>query len=465
MKTVFHLDLKGVPPTEEGLLRLPKIVRSLGYDSILVEWEGMYPWKVDPLFRSPMAYSRSTIRGFFDNLVTEGLSYIPLVQSLGHLENVLVHECYADLREDPQRCDTIRPLSARAGSLIQAMIQDVLSEGPNPEYIHLGGDEAWALGRHPESQAYIAGHADEVRGKAKLYMAHVAPLLQHVRSVGSCPILWSDMMEQWPDDVLAELAALSHLMPWGYVDEAGGETGHNSRQLLERYRAAGVTLWGATAFGGADGYSADLPIIEERIRNASSWYRLHKEYGFVGMIATGWTRYNSHRLQVCPLDACWDAVAATALCLSGAEPSTDTIHTLMDQAEVASRFQRLREKFAPWSDAVSEAWLYIRYADEQRAAEMAEPHRRGSGALGDGLDLLKDRVREAVQKSKDVCEVLKESTSPQAANEYIADRVRPLQYHLKRLTGPVAVHPNINATIPPALRRGRTRSNAASVNI
>ena len=51
----LHLDLKGLPPTADRLMALPRIAAVGGYNALLVEWEDAFPWVCDSRFRSPTA--------------------------------------------------------------------------------------------------------------------------------------------------------------------------------------------------------------------------------------------------------------------------------------------------------------------------------------------------------------------------------------------------------------------------
>jgi hypothetical protein len=51
-------------------------------------------------------------------------------------------------------------------------MDDVLTLMPNVKRFHLGGDEAWVFGTHPDTKKYISKH-----GKDGLYLHHVEPLL------------------------------------------------------------------------------------------------------------------------------------------------------------------------------------------------------------------------------------------------------------------------------------------------
>lgn len=440
MKKLFHLDLKGCPPNPDRLLSLPGEVKAMGYDAMLIEWECAFPWSVDESLQSPEAYSRVLVRRFLERVQHAGLEYLPLIQTLGHLEFVLGGSKYRGLRERDDRCTVLHTLAEDAAPLIASMIKDVLSIGPRPTHIHLGGDEAQCLGEHPASAKFIEDRGGGDPGRARLYLHHMRPLFDVVEAERIRPILWSDMMERWPSEALADLSKRADLMAWGYNGEADRPDGHHHRrEVLERYRDAGLSLWGATAFRGADGFYADLPDLPERIRNAKSWFQAHQRYDFVGVVATGWTRYDAHRLQVCPLDACWDAAAAVSLCLSGRSPETPSIRALMEGAGVVSRFDVVYPKLKAWSRSLDETWAMIRVLEEQAAVEAADPSRRGSYALRQtwtDLQGLSDRLHRSADE---LIGCLIESVQSRSAEEYVADRLKAISDVRQRLGRHVAI--------------------------
>ena len=266
-----HLDLKGLPPTPARLLQLPELFAAAGFNAILIEWEDAFPWEADERFRSPTAYSPAVIERFHARARELGLQIIPLVQCLGHMETPLRHEKYAPLRELPDHCDGLNPLAPGARRLVERMIDDVLRRGGPLTHFHLGGDEAWTFGQHPDTKSFIAKH-----GKAALYLHHVEPLCEMLLSRGIRPILWHDMMLDWDAAALSRLAEKADLIIWSY-------RGRPDATVIERFAAVagaaavGARLWGACAFKGADSRGdGELPDVPARMSNAASWAMRHR---------------------------------------------------------------------------------------------------------------------------------------------------------------------------------------------
>ena len=255
-----HLDLKGLPPTPPRLLELLATFAAARFNCVLVEWEDTFPWTCDPRFRSETAYSIDDVDAFQRRARELGLAMIPLVQSLGHMETSLRLDDYAPLRELPDRIDGLNPLAPGTRELVQRMVDDVVAHSGPITHFHLGGDEAFTFGQHPHTRGYIAE-----RGRASLYLHHVRPILESLNARRIRPILWHDMMREWDERSLAELAGLADVMVWAYQ-------GGPDEAMIERFQRAGVTLWGASAYKGADSRGdAELPDVARRAANALAW--------------------------------------------------------------------------------------------------------------------------------------------------------------------------------------------------
>ncbi len=307
-----------------------------------------------------------------------GLSLIPLIQSLGHLENVLKRDAYAHMREVESRTDCLNPLADGAGELIQAMIDDVLRAMPGVRWFHLGGDEAWVFGSHRDTAAYIKDH-----GAAALYRSHLDPLLDGLAGRDIRPILWHDMMVDWDEADLQAISDKCDLMVWGYRGTPDDRQHHHRRETLDRIAASGVPMWGSSAYKGADGPYRDLPDAEARRVNHIGWAEAAQHYGLVGVVSTGWSRYAFSRVQVEPIDACLRELAMVAMIFhEGVWPAEgwaacDGLLGDLGELELTSK---MRDQLAALEETRNEAWQRARQLKEHLAGLAVEPE-RGDGGM------------------------------------------------------------------------------------
>jgi len=411
-----HLDLKGLPPTPSRLLTLLDLFAAARFNCVLVEWEDAFPWTCDPRFRSETAYTTDDVGAFHRRAAELGLKTIPLVQSLGHMETPLRIDDYAPLRELPNRIDGLNPLAAGARDLVERMVDDVLERSGSITHFHLGGDEAFTFGRHPETRAFIARH-----GKASLYLHHVRPILQSLSARGIRPILWHDMMREWDDAALAELAALADLMVWVYQ-------GMPDEALIERFQRAGVTVWGASAYKGADSRGdAELPDIFRRTANALAWADVAARRQLAGIVATGWSRYQTTRVQCEPIDGALDSLVRTASIFHDGED----IGRAMADVFLASvgefeTFRACHAALAQLSESRRATWELIRLHHEQATLERRDPKRRGSGVTDELARLAREQFITTQSAADSVREALTDLVSPTSIESFLGERLDPL---------------------------------------
>lgn len=425
-----HLDLKGVPPTAERLCSLLKVLAAFRYNAAVVEWEDSFPWS-DRRFRSPTAYSPEDVRRFALEAARLEIEIIPLVQCLGHMETPLRPEENRPLREVANRSDALNPLAPGARDLVQSMVDDVLRLLPEVRRFHLGGDEAWSFGSHPDTKAYIEKH-----GKGSLYLHHVEPILDNLLARGIRPILWHDMMRDWDGDALRRLAPKADLCTWIYGGSLEQWGAHCGEPIIRRFVEHGFALWAGTAYKGADGYDADLPNPQARIHNALAWAKVAKESAFVGAIATAWSRYSTNTAQCEPIDAALDCLACVGVILHDAQPPAggmDACRDALDSIGERARFDACRAAMASLAAARSAGWTAVKNLRQQIALETLDPARRGTSAATACLNGLRSALRDADNAAAAVRQAFAGLIEPHWIDQYLGERIIPLQEELSEL--------------------------------
>lgn len=377
-KRGIHLDLKGLAPTFQRLLELVELFQQLQFQIVLVEWEDMFPWKCDERLRNKNAYTEAEVLEFAVKCDTCGLSIIPLVQSLGHAENVLRLSGNEPLREVPGRTDVFHPLNPDAPNLVKLMVEDVLNLLPEISHFHLGGDEVYTLGQNPKSKEYLEKH-----GSAALYLLQLEPSLELLENKSIRPMLWHDEIVQWEADQIKKFSQRIDLVVWGYTgDPRDPDTYHYRLPHVEKLSKLDCNLWGATAYKGADGPKANLTKTHDREKATIGWAHLASEFGLKGVFATGWSRYASGRIQVTPIDSALDSLVNTAAILyrghaikAGRERSIQWIEAF-GEAEIFHALQGILSKLTTHSES---AWNWVRELEEQVANLRIEPSRSNSG--------------------------------------------------------------------------------------
>lgn len=427
-----HLDLKGLPPPFPHLLEWVDLFARLRLNIILVEWEDTFPWDCDPRLRGRTYYTRAEIRRFAAACDAHGIEIIPLVQSLGHAENVLGKPGYELLRELPHRTDVFHPLHPDSSRIVCQMIEEVIAFLPNIKRFHLGGDEADTLGQNPASKAYAAEY-----GMPALYRQQLEPLIEMLESHSIRPILWHDELVDWPMEDLATFARRIDLMVWGYTgDPRDSATYHYRLPHAEKLHAAGYQLWAASAYKGANGAGSNRPIPSRLQMATQGWVDLHERFSWAGVIATGWSRYASGRIQTEPMDAALDSLVNTAVILHDGVPPEDGLETCiawLDTQAEGSGFRECKAAMEELTLRVDKAWEWIRHLEEQAALLEAEPGRAQSGIEEVLFNLLQTEVHALDGIALRVEKSLRGKVMEPWASQYHQVRRQPIKTAAARL--------------------------------
>lgn len=192
----FHYDLKRAMWTGEFMDRYAATLADWGYNTILYEVEDKLRYSRHPKLAHADSLTPEATQTRMGALRRRGFDVIPLVQTLGHAECVLTRPGYERFRESPAHTDQYDPLSDDVQALIRELLDETI-EALRPErYVHLGGDETWALGQSERCRPEVA----EI-GKGGLYLRHMLPIVEHVIERGLRPILWADIALTHPDIV------------------------------------------------------------------------------------------------------------------------------------------------------------------------------------------------------------------------------------------------------------------------
>lgn len=438
----LHLDLKGLPPTFEHLLELLDIIAAARYNALLVEWEDMFPWQVDGRFQCATAYSPGQVRRLTDEAGRRGIEVIPLVQCLGHLEWVLTPAGRESLREVPDRPDVLNPLADGARELIETMVLEVLEATGPCRHFHLGGDEAWSFGTHPDTRAFI-----EQQGKGALYLHHIEPLLELLDDRGVRPLLWHDMMIDWSEPELARLAGKADLIPWGYHDDPATTEGHFAERHIRRFAEAGLTLWAGGAYKGATAPTADLPDLPMHERNTLAWMRMADRYNFRGFIATAWSRFAGHVPQCEPIDACLDSLLNVGILCHDALPPAGGIEACrqaLAEFSPSRHFAEVHAALREFSQKRSVAWRVLKETAERKTLQHRDPRRQSPSAVSNP-EVLQQHIEQFASSAEAVRNTLAGRVPDCWIEEYIEVRLDALRNTASFITA--GEHDPVNAFV------------------
>ena len=277
----YHVDLRVQIMPMPTLKALAKEISTLGFNTLIMEWEATYPYKQHSIISNRYAYSREEVTEFINYSEGLGLDVIPLQQSLGHAEYILMHERYAYLRADKRNLSQIDPTRLDvARDFFTELYSDMLSTHQS-QYVHIGGDETRILDCKRCQEAW--GEDGEELGKSKLYVEYMTMISEIVIAQGKTPLLWADMILAHPD-AIADMPKNVIYIDWNYGWKFD-RFGENPRTLIKKY---GLKFWGASSIRSSpDDYH--VTSWSKHMKNQAVYVSYARESGFEGMVLTSWS--------------------------------------------------------------------------------------------------------------------------------------------------------------------------------
>lgn len=308
---VVHFDLKGAPPKIDYLMKMIPLLRQWGATGILIEYEDMFPYRNRlSLLSKPHAYTSDDIRSLQEVTKAEGMDFIPLLQSFGHVEFILKHSEYKHLREATVNPMSLCPTHKQSLPLIEEIVDQYIEEHNDLKYLHIGGDEVFCIGICKDC-------LDTQQSIPKLYLSHMMPLITSIKR--KYPTLklfiWDDMFREFSLSELEMLGPSVIPMVWSYVDYISTQFPDG---MWERYGNVFEEIWIASSFKGSSGPLADVVPIQHHLNNHLSWFSLVESLEedirkkIIGITITGWSRYD-HFATLCEIFPI--GIPCLALCL------------------------------------------------------------------------------------------------------------------------------------------------------
>lgn len=272
----FHIDLRiqvmKIPALKELALTLSKA----GMNTLIMEYEGTFPFEKHPLIANRYAYTKAEIVDFVAYCNQLGIDVVPLQQSFGHLEYILRNNRYKDLREDQKDFSQVCPAKEDLNIALFTDLYKELIATHTSKYIHIGGDETHLLG-HDSLCAKLV----EANGMSDLYGKHIKLLCDIVIKLGKIPVLWADIALKYPD-ATKFLPKEAILVDWNYGWEMDKFGDHS--KLMK----SGFEIWGATALRSSpDNYN--FTTWEKHFDNIRDFIPAARRLQYKGMIMTSWS--------------------------------------------------------------------------------------------------------------------------------------------------------------------------------
>ena len=212
---IFHVDLNFVCLEPEYLRRWLRDLAAMGYNAILWELEDKVRWDTCPDAVWPEAMGKDEFRAILREARDLGLEPIPLLQTVGHGEYILMQDAYRHLRELPDHHDCYCTENPAVRSFLKRLIAEYLDLFGEIRHFHLGGDEAYVFAQCP-----VCAAKAQRNGRNALYAEHIMDISAPIRARGARAGIWCDMVLNHPEQMDAIPRELA-IWDWNYWDLDG----------------------------------------------------------------------------------------------------------------------------------------------------------------------------------------------------------------------------------------------------
>ncbi len=298
---IVHLDFNSVQLKKEAVLAILDEVAAMGYNAVLWEIENKVQWERYPEIVDAEAFTKAEFKEILAHAKRLGLRPIPLLQTLGHGEYVLMAGGHSEWMEDPAfpACYCVSKPEVR--KFMKDMIHEYLELfGDEVRDFHLGCDEAQAFCTCAECRAGGS--------KLQVFVEYFHEITAELRARGVKPGIWCDELFAYHDS--PEVKALAgQVTAWiwdyrsdGYTQLQSNHLWQGNAQILEKL---GYDLIMASTSESAQD-SSYLPRYRQHGANVVWASKVARERGYAGHCVTSWSvHFSPKRTQY----ALWAAAA------------------------------------------------------------------------------------------------------------------------------------------------------------
>jgi len=198
-----------------------------------------------------------------------GVELIPCLQSLGHMEQILSIDRYAELAESDRHW-SVSPSNPGTYALLEELYDEFLPLFASSRF-NANCDEPFDLGR-----GQSASRAPR-KTPGVLFADHVNKLERLAKTHGKQLMIWADFAHQYPDQ-LARLDRDVVLLDWWY--EASFDA-----DRIRKLRRKGFEVW---ACPGTSTWNCLFPRAENSQENITRWADAGRRHGATGLLNTDW---------------------------------------------------------------------------------------------------------------------------------------------------------------------------------
>ena len=182
-----HYDTKHFQEKKEYVKDFIRTLASYKVNMLIWEWEDKFAYQSHPEVGAPGAFTMEEMQDLTRYARKYHVQIVPLVQGLGHVSFILKHPENKHLREISSNNWGFCPLREGTYEMMNDLLKEAIEATPGSEYIHIGCDETYVLGKGVECACHEK--MEEIGGYAlrQIYINRVA---DQMKKWGRKPMSW-----------------------------------------------------------------------------------------------------------------------------------------------------------------------------------------------------------------------------------------------------------------------------------
>ncbi len=183
-----HYDTKHHQDKREYVESFIRDLAAYKVNMLVWEWEDKFEYPSHPEIGAPGAFTMEEMQELTRYAKKYHIQLVPLVQGLGHVSYILKWPQYNHLREIAASNWEFCPQKEGTYELLNDLWQDAIKATPGSEYIHIGTDESYELGKGVECgcQAKV-----ESFGKHEMMSKFISRSAKPLMKEGRTVMAWS----------------------------------------------------------------------------------------------------------------------------------------------------------------------------------------------------------------------------------------------------------------------------------
>ena len=411
---VLHLDFNTIQMSRETVVNCLRTASKAGYNAVLWEIENKVRWDCCPECVHPEAFSKEEFKDILREASRLGLAPIPLMQTFGHAEYILMGGKHPGWVEDADfpACYCVSNPEVRAFQ--KRLLHEYLELfGPEVKDFHLGGDEAIVFGTCPKCRT---------KDKFGLYASHLSFVAEELRERRVRPGIWCDrMLNQTNRADMAKIPRDFTLWNWNYAfGTDGAKPGREAKVGLLKEMGYEM-IFGCTSQSVMD--STFLPLYGRHRQNITASADLVRKEALRGLCMTSWSVHLFPKALQYPL---WDFAARRLL-----NPSADPLDDYMAavrcgfgdvSAETLDRLSQWSMDFMQFDSRITKG--YLKPAQPAKPGRLDEilSHLKDPGSRAEFIRTL-DNVHAEVRAGRNELDAVAVAKPEMALLKSAADRV------------------------------------------